>query len=50
MLFIHILINTNIEIDIYHQAFEYAKEHNVGIVTASEGYNLYYGNKLGNNN
>lgn len=37
------------QIDIYRQAFEYAKEHNVAVVTASEGYDLYYGNKLGNN-
>ena len=36
------------QIDIYRQAFEYAKEHNVAVVTASEGYDLYYGNKLGN--
>lgn len=38
------------QIDIYRQAFEYAKEHNVAVVTASEGYDLYYGNKLGNSN
>lgn len=37
------------QIDIYRQAFEYAKDHNVAVVTASEGYDLYYGNKLGNN-
>ena len=37
------------QIDIYRQAFEYAKEHNVAVVTASEGFDLYYGNKLGNN-
>ena len=37
------------QIDIYRQAFEYAKQHNVAVVTASEGYDLYYGNKLGNN-
>lgn len=36
------------KIDIYRQAFEYAKKHNVAVVTASEGYDLYYGNKLGN--
>ena len=36
------------QIDIYRKAFEYAKEHNVAVVTASEGYDLYYGNKLGN--
>lgn len=37
------------QINIFRKAFEYAKEHNVGIVTASEGFDLYYGNKLGNN-
>lgn len=36
------------QINIYRQAFEYAKEHNVAVVTASEGYDLYYGNKLDN--
>lgn len=35
------------QIENYRQAFEYANEINVGIVTASEGYDLYYGNKLG---
>ena len=39
---------STIKIDIYRQAFEYAKEHNVAVVTVSEGYDLYYGNKLGN--
>ena len=29
------------QIDIYRQAFEYAKEHNVAVVTASEGFDLY---------
>ena len=49
MLINHIQTITIIKIDIYRQAFEYAKEHNVAVVTASEGYDLYYGNKLGNN-
>lgn len=39
---------TNTQINEFRKAFEYAKEHNVGIVTASEGFDLYYGNKLGN--
>lgn len=37
------------QINIYRQALEYAEKHNVGIVTASEGFDLYYCNKLGNN-
>ena len=35
------------QIDIYRKAFQYAEEHNVGIVSASEGFDLFYGNKLG---
>lgn len=37
------------QINTFRKAFEYATEHNVGIVTASEGFDLYYSNKLGNN-
>lgn len=48
MLINHIQIKVKTKIDIYRQAFEYAKEHNVAVVTVSEGYDLYYGNKLGN--
>ena len=49
MLINHTQTNTKTQIDIYRQAFEYAKEHNVAVVTASEGYDFYYGNKLVNN-
>lgn len=44
--------NTEIDsnqIDVYRKALEYAEENNIAVVAASEGYDLYYGNKLGNN-
>lgn len=36
------------QMDIFRKAFEYAKDHNVGLVGVQEGFDIYYGNKLGN--
>lgn len=36
------------QIETFRKAFEYAEENNCKVVGLSEGFDLYYGNKLGN--